>query len=98
MLIVKVLLIVKTSFWKLKIYYKKEKQASEDLIWWKSIYIENQRVINVSKEFGVSIDTLYKIIRNLLVCQPNIFLEVGQISRKIISNQKIISLIEDDIA
>ena len=59
---------------------------------------QNQRVIYVSREFGVSIVTACNIIRNLLVCLPDAFSEVDRISRKIINSQKISSLIEDQIA
>ena len=77
---------------------KQRLSLDEKILIYKAVKFQKQRAIDAARKFGVSIRTVDSILRNLAVCQPNFFSEVGRISRKISSSQWISNLIENYMA
>ena len=74
---------------------KQRLSLDEKILIYISVKFQKQRIIDVARKFGVSIGTVYSILRKLKVCQPNLFSEAGRISRKILVSRRVSNLIGD---
>ena len=100
----KVFLIVETNFiedteFALARRNKKQRLSlDEKILIFKAVKYQKKRVVDVARGFGVSIGTVYSILRNLEKCRPNLFSETGRISRRILGSQRVTNLIKDYLA
>ena len=50
---------------------KQRLSLDEKILIYKAVKFQKQRAIDAARKFGVSIGTVYSILRNLAVCRPN---------------------------